>query len=154
MSSLVTQISLFAGADNSCTDTGHGMPYEDRQRTLSGWNFNCTCSLCTASPKERARSDKRRYRLRDILQELTSPYSGGTKKLGKMLKETQDLVKKEEMSFLIGNFYAGFAWAYLASRDLKNARKYGLLAEEMGERYGQEDGVSQIMGNFWQAVKR
>lgn len=128
------------------------MPSVERRAQLSGWNFNCTCSLCSASPEERAQSDRRRYRLRDILMGLTS-YSAGTEGLDKLLEETLDMMEKEDMGFLVANYYAGFAWAYLGGSDFENARKYGLLAEEMAERYGQEEDVGQGMGNFWQALK-
>ncbi len=128
------------------------MPYEERRSHLKGWNFNCTCSLCSAPTAERAQSDKRRYKLRDILSDLVS-YKLGGPSLSDMLDETLYLVEKEDMGFLVGSFYAGFAWAYLASNDLGNARKHGLLAGQMAERYAQEDQVAQILGNFWQALK-
>lgn len=137
---------------DSATDTGHGMPYAERRIYLDGWNFNCTCSLCTAPEEERSLSDRRRYRLRDILMSLTS-HSVGAGELGKVLHETIDMIEKEELWVLLGHYYAGFAQAYLAAVDFESARKYGFLAEEMAERYGQEDDIAHAMGNFWQALK-
>ena len=128
------------------------MPFKERRAHLEGFNFNCTCSLCTASEAERTLSDKRRYRLRDILSELPT-YKGEAAILGPVLEEVLDMVKKEDMWFLVGNFYAGFAWGYLGSGDFDNATKCGFMAEQMAERYRQEEGVSQIMRDFWQVLK-
>lgn len=128
------------------------MPYAERRSYLSSWNFNCTCSLCSASPEERAQSDRRRYRLGDILRELAS-HSAGAEGLDEMLDETLDMIEKEDMWFLVANFYAGFAQAYLAGMDFENAEKYGRLAVETAERYGQEEDVAEAMGDFWQALK-
>jgi len=129
------------------------MPYAERRGRLAGFNFNCTCSLCSASEEDRAQSDKRRYRLRDILTELVS-YKGETQILGGVLNETLSMVETEDMWFLVGTYYAGFAKAYLGGGDFESAEKYGLLAEEMAEKYRQEEGVAQILGNnFWGALK-
>jgi hypothetical protein len=141
-----------AYAEKSTTDAGHGMPYAERNEYLMGsWGFNCTCSLCTAPAKQRAASDKRRYRLRDILTEVRT-YRGSSNKLPKMLEDTLYMLEMEDMYFQAGSFYAGFAWAYLNSRDFKNARKYGHMADEMAALYKQEEGVAQIMGDFWQVL--
>ena len=79
-------------------------------------------------------------------------YKGESKILGPVLEEVLDMVKKEDMGFLVGNFYAGFAWGYLGSGDFQNATKCGRLAEQMAERYGQEEGVEQILGDFWRVL--
>jgi len=128
------------------------MPYAERRGMLQGWNFNCTCSLCSASEKERADSDRRRHRLHAILTKLVA-YKGKIERLSVMLDESLDMLKKENMWFLVGNYYAGFAWAYLEKGDLENARKFGLLADAMAEKYSQEEGVGQILVRFWQTLK-
>jgi len=124
------------------------MPYAERRLRLDGWNFNCTCSLCRASEEERAESDRRRYRLRDILAELPT-YRGDARILDPVLDEVLSMVQKEDLWFLVGNYYAGFARAYLGSKDYGKARRCGLLAEGIAEKYRQEEGVAQIMGDFW-----
>lgn len=81
--------------------------YEKRQqRTKASWGFKCTCSICSASPKEIAASDARLKELATIYEALegfkTSPPGIVTiKKIDRMLA----LYKKERLdAFLAGGY--------------------------------------------------
>jgi len=56
--------------DQQTSDIDTGLLYEERKESLHNiWGFNCTCSLCSASPDDRSESDKRRTEIQ-ILKEM------------------------------------------------------------------------------------
>ena len=115
--------------------------YEQRQREIRSWGFNCSCAACILPPQTRAESDDS---IRLILQytaalEDWSTGSQGTPEMGEALVV---LYRKEGLFCHIADGYRFAAHAYSAVRDryntmrmANNAMGYGLQAwSDMGAR--------------------
>lgn len=97
---------------------------ERQQLYRGGWNFTCTCSLCTASPYEIRKSDQRRARfmqLRRGLESLTaSTYNA--QQIVAWEKEVIDISEKEGLEILLAGDYERLAYIY-AGHGMKAAAK-------------------------------
>ncbi|KAI0010797.1 SET domain-containing protein [Xylariaceae sp. FL0662B] len=126
-----------------------GLSYNDRKEDLKNWGFDCTCSLCASSEKQRALSDERRDRLQQIYYQLTEDLDLTSKGIGKLVKEMLSLVEKEQLEPQLLVYYGVVARAYMDINDLGAARKYVALCEELWIQYGGEDddsleGIQQL----------
>lgn len=105
---------------------------ERKKLYQDGWNFTCTCSLCTASSYEIAGSDQRRARfaqLRQILENLTAE-SYDAQQVVAWEKEVIDLSEQEGLDILLAVDYERLAYVYAGHGLLNDARVWALKAKK------------------------
>ncbi|KAL0934342.1 uncharacterized protein CTRU02_211141 [Colletotrichum truncatum] len=117
------------------------MIYEDRQKTLKDWGFNCTCSLCSSSSDIVAASDGRRERIQQILSALDNPvFRSSTTLIGELADEVDVILEKEGLTAQRGDFYDILARVYIDMGDVKLGRKYAeMAAEKLAHFAGYDD---------------
>ncbi|KAK4182615.1 hypothetical protein QBC35DRAFT_546637 [Podospora australis] len=101
-----------------------------QERIKEAWGFECSCSLCTAPPKEEEKSRKRVEGIKEL--ERTLEDLGAAK--GKVNKKMMErLVKRYREERLEGYMSGGLtlvAMNFNMLGDAKNAEKYAKMAEE------------------------
>ncbi|PSS07150.1 hypothetical protein M430DRAFT_110591 [Amorphotheca resinae ATCC 22711] len=104
----------------------------ERQKSLSNyWGFQCTCSLCSSSATETARSDTRIAEIIELQTELAnwSPWSTGTPTKAEMLIS---LYEEEHLHAAKATGHTFAALAYNAVGDKMMAEWHAELALEAG----------------------
>jgi hypothetical protein len=101
--------------------------HQERQRLYTrGWNFTCTCSLCTSSPYTITGSDQRRARLvqlRSKLENLT-PETYDAQQIVAWEKEVIEISKKEGLEVLLASDYERLAYVYAGLGMLGEAKAW------------------------------
>jgi hypothetical protein len=91
------------------------LKFQERQRLYKdGWNFECSCDMCTASQYAIAGSDQRRARfaqLRKMLENLT-PQTYDAQQIVAWEKEVMELSAKEGLDLLLATDYERLAYVY------------------------------------------
>ncbi len=121
-------------------DAPIGMPKNDRQRILSNWNFNCTCSLCTAPKDKTWGSEMRRMRLMEIydaIRDQSKPMS--PQEIEAIETEMMIIIRHEDLQMQLSEYYMVLADAYARALVFDKARQYAAMAEELWIRYGTEE---------------
>ncbi|KAK4443830.1 SET domain-protein 5 [Podospora aff. communis PSN243] len=116
-----------------------GMPSHHRRRNLFNWGFNCTCSLCTASPAVQHESDQRRERLADLyfaMKELSVTH----KQLLEMTDQFLALIHAEHLETRFGEYFQAIIMFYYNRKDLGSALKYARLSLKYSEAFADPDG--------------
>ncbi|KAK0740382.1 hypothetical protein B0T18DRAFT_303994, partial [Schizothecium vesticola] len=121
---------MLPGEEITISYTTFGDTYANRQRNLhQKWGFRCACSLCSASPEERAASDARRNSITELGQKVIgrlndADYPGAIKQHRVMMAAIED----EGLAPHMGDYYEVMTRLYAATGDMKNAKKYARLA--------------------------
>lgn len=119
------------------------LSYEERQELYKdGWNFDCTCSLCSASRHEIDGSDQRRVRfarLRQMLQNLTAETYDAQQVLA-WEKEVIAIAQSEGLEVLLAEDYERLAYVYVGHGMLKDARLWAEKAKESLLEWDVADG--------------
>ncbi|KAF2855659.1 SET domain-containing protein [Plenodomus tracheiphilus IPT5] len=105
---------------------------ERKKLYRDGWNFTCTCSLCTASSYEIAGSDQRRARfaqLRNMLENLTAE-TYDAQQIVAWEKEVMELSKQEGLDILLAGDYERLAYVYAGHGMMKDAKLWASKAKE------------------------
>jgi len=124
---------------HNLTDLPLGMPSKHRLRNLDNWGFNCTCSLCTASPEVREASDQRREKLADVYFAMKK--SDIThQELIDMTGRFLELIYTERLETRFGEYFQILIMFYYNFRDLDNALKYAKLSLKYSEAFADPDG--------------
>lgn len=109
------------------------LKHTERQRLYKdGWNFTCTCSMCTATVYDIAGSDQRRARftkLRNKLDSLTSETFDAAQVIG-WEKEIMDLSTKEGLDTLLAQDYERLAYVYAGHGMTRDAKLWAEKAKE------------------------
>ncbi|KAI8942449.1 hypothetical protein NX059_000517 [Plenodomus lindquistii] len=115
---------------------------ERKKLYQDGWNFTCTCSLCTASSYEIAGSDQRRARfaqLRKMLENLTAE-TYEPQQIVAWEKEVMELSRQEGLDILLAGDYERLAYVYAGHGMLKDAKYWALKAKESLVEWKVADG--------------
>lgn len=105
---------------------------ERKRLYREGWNFTCTCPLCTASPYETERSDQRRARfaqLRVMLERLTAE-TYDVQRVVAWEKEIMDLSRVEGLDLLLAGDYERLAYVYAGHGMMTDAKLWARKAKE------------------------
>ena len=141
-----------AGEEISISYGNIDMKHAERQRLYKdGWNFTCTCSLCTASPYDLAGSDQRRARfaqLRKMLENLTAE-TYDAQQIVAWEKEVMGISAKEGMDILLAADYERLAYVYAGHGMVRDAKFWAEKAKEsllewVAADGGPESGVRRI----------
>jgi hypothetical protein len=128
------------------------MKHTERQRLYKeGWNFTCTCSLCTASPYEITGSDQRRARfaqIRKMLENLTAE-TYDAQQIVAWEKEVMEISAIEGLDVLLAADYERLAYVYAGHGMVRDARLWAekakdVLLEWVAVDGGPENGVRRI----------
>jgi hypothetical protein len=107
---------------------------EDRQRSLKQWGFECTCSLCSASPAVSGASDQRIAKILEIEEQLEQRHVEGETAIS-MAQLLISLYKQEGMDAPIASAYSTAAIEYNGVGKSWIASKYAKLAIETDVLY-------------------
>jgi len=109
------------------------LKHADRQALYQeGWNFRCTCSLCTASQYDVAGSDQRRARfaqLRKMLENLTAE-TYDAQQIVAWEKEVMEISQREGLDTLLAQDYERLAYVYAGHGMMGDARRWAKMAKE------------------------
>ncbi|KAG9194604.1 hypothetical protein G6011_04639 [Alternaria panax] len=109
------------------------LKHADRQALYrEGWNFGCTCPLCTASQYEIAGSDQRRTRfaqLRRMLENLTAETYDAQQTVA-WEKEVMEIGLREGLETLLAQDYERLAYVYAGHGMMEDARRWAKMAKE------------------------
>ncbi|KAK1914467.1 hypothetical protein P3342_010456 [Pyrenophora teres f. teres] len=107
--------------------------HTERQKLYrEGWNFTCTCSLCTASLYEMMGSDQRRERfakLRHMLENLT-PETYDAAQIIAWEKEIMEISQTEGLEILLAQDYERLAYVYAGHGMMRDAKVWAQKAKE------------------------
>jgi len=107
--------------------------HTERQKLYrEGWNFTCTCSLCTASLYEMMGSDQRRERfarLRHMLENLT-PETYDAAQIIAWEKEIMEISQTEGLEILLAQDYERLAYVYAGHGMMRDAKVWATKAKE------------------------
>ncbi|KXH34581.1 hypothetical protein CSIM01_11805 [Colletotrichum simmondsii] len=128
---IVAYKDIMPGEELSISYSMLNMLYQDRQKALQEWGFNCTCVLCSSPPEVLAISDTYRRRLSKIFSELEDPVLAGSPSLvAELIDELEDIMTKEELTAQAGEFYGIVAGVYRNMGEMELSKKYAKLAVE------------------------
>ncbi|ENI10357.1 hypothetical protein COCC4DRAFT_123589 [Bipolaris maydis ATCC 48331] len=106
---------------------------EERQELYKdGWNFECTCSLCTAPHGETKASDDRRIRfarLKQRLRNLTAE-TYDAKQVVEWEKEVMAIAQSEGLEVLLAEDYERLAYVYAGHGMATEARRWAEKAKQ------------------------
>lgn len=106
---------------------------DERQELYKdGWNFECTCSLCTAPHGETKASDDRRVRfarLKQKLQNLTAE-TYDAKQVVEWEKEVMAIAQSEGLEVLLAEDYERLAYVYAGHGMANEARRWAERAKQ------------------------
>jgi hypothetical protein len=109
------------------------LKHAERQRLYKdGWNFKCTCSMCTASKYEIAGSDQRRARfsqLRRMLDSLTVE-TYDAQQIVAWEKELMEISAVEGLDILLAEDYERLAYVYAGHGMKRDAITWATKAKE------------------------
>jgi hypothetical protein len=109
------------------------LKYAERQTLYKdGWNFSCSCDMCTATEYAIAGSDQRRARfaqLRKKLEGLTSE-TYDAQQIVAWEKEVMDLSAKEGLDVLLAADYERLAYVYAGHEMTRDAKLWAEKAKE------------------------
>lgn len=109
------------------------LKHAERQRLYKeGWNFTCTCSMCSASPYEIAGSDQRRARfaqLRKMLESLTAN-TYDAQQIVSWEKEIMEISGVEGLETLLAEDYERLAYVYAGHGMKADGRIWANKAKE------------------------
>jgi hypothetical protein len=112
-------------------DAPFGYTYKQRRDLFKQiWGFECKCSMCSASTKQKRESDARRERLLELHRILTGLHNPALASIDELVHEAMAIIDKEELRPQLAAYYPLFARAYMRLTKLDLARKYTELAEE------------------------
>jgi hypothetical protein len=124
---------IAAGEEISISYGRVDLKFQERRRLYKdGWNFECTCDMCTASTYAVAGSDQRRARfaqLRKKLENLT-PQTYDAQQIVAWEKEIMELSAKEGLDLLLATDYERLAYVYSGLGMRKDARLWAQKAKE------------------------
>ncbi|OAL54384.1 SET domain-containing protein [Pyrenochaeta sp. DS3sAY3a] len=124
---------IAAGEEISISYGKIELKHAERQRLYKdGWNFTCSCSMCTASAYEIEGSDQRRRRfkqLRDKLENLTSDTYDAEKIVG-WEKEVMEISKVEGLDILLAEDYERLAYVYAGHGMMRDAQLWAETARQ------------------------
>ncbi|KAL5118157.1 hypothetical protein ACEQ8H_003992 [Pleosporales sp. CAS-2024a] len=122
-----------------------------QQLYKQGWNFTCTCDMCTASAHDMAASDQRRARfaqLRKKLENLT-PETYNAQQIVGWEKEIMELSGKEGLDLLLAPDFERLAYVYAGHCMVVEARTWAMKAREtLLEWTVVEDGLHDDMARI------
>ena len=106
------------------------MSKAQRQETIKQfWGFNCTCSACSQSPVQTAKSD-RRLAMTDTLKGKLNDWSPKSDATPATAEALISIYKQEKLYSYLAVPFRLASLAYNAACDKEGAMKYGLLALE------------------------
>jgi hypothetical protein len=127
------QQDIAAGEEISISYGRIDLKHADRQALYrDGWNFGCTCPLCTASKYDIAGSDQRRARfaqLRKMLESLTAE-TYDAQQIVAWEKEVMDIGHREGLETLLAQDYERLAYVYTGHGMVEDARRWAKMAKE------------------------
>ncbi|KAL8367080.1 hypothetical protein RB595_007673 [Gaeumannomyces hyphopodioides] len=127
---VVAFLDIEPGDEITISYSEFGMTYKNRQDTLlHRWGFKCTCSLCSAHPREIAASDARRERAMSVRDQIMEHVNRG--ELSAAIGQSKALIElsvEEGLVSGLGDHYELLARLHMGARDLKGAAKYARLA--------------------------
>ncbi|EOA86973.1 uncharacterized protein SETTUDRAFT_171272 [Exserohilum turcica Et28A] len=123
------------------------LSYDERQELYKdGWNFACTCSLCSASRYEIDGSDRRRVRfarLRQMLKNLTADTYDAHQVL-EWETEVMAIAQSEGLEVLLAEDYERLAYVYVGQGMLKDARRWAEKAKQSLLDWDVADGGPEV----------
>jgi len=102
------------------------------------YNFNCTCSLCTAPETSRKVSDKRRDQIIAIRRVLVDPETTLTKALD-LAGQLLALAQEEELDIKLKDYYNELMQVFFKLKDIDSALEFAEAALATAEELGGED---------------
>jgi hypothetical protein len=114
---------------------------EFRAQALASWGFECTCPLCTASTAEKARSDERRTRLREVLYIIQSSSFGSYYELADLTDELLGIAEQERLTRKMAEYYNILYRAYYETGDLRLAALYARSALKYADAFEDPEGA-------------
>jgi hypothetical protein len=124
---------IAAGEEISISYGRVDLKHAERQKLYKeGWNFECTCSLCTSESHVLSLSDQRRARFAQLRKKLEnlSPETYDTQQIVAWEKEAMELSKKEVLDVLLAPDYERLAYVYAGLGMVGKARKWAAKARE------------------------
>ncbi|KAH8911212.1 hypothetical protein BR93DRAFT_975237 [Coniochaeta sp. PMI_546] len=113
-----------------------GMTFDERQKLLKHWRFNCTYTLCTMAPGEIVASDERRQRIRKIAPEtITAIRSNNLNMATELEEEAVELLNTEGLATLLRPWYDGLSVLHWVLENTAAAYKYALLVADFRAYY-------------------
>jgi len=116
-------------------DTDFGLTFHERQTALKAkWGFDCTCTLCSASPSTIAASDARRKKINELGTIVIKHVENQDfKQAIKQHHEMMETIEEENLAPHMGDYYEVMTRLLAATKDMKKAKKYARLAiDEFG----------------------
>jgi hypothetical protein len=127
------QRNIAAGEEIGISYGRTDLKHAERQALYQeGWNFKCTCSLCTASHYDVAGSDQRRARfaiLRKLLENLTAE-TYNAQQIVAWEKEVMEIGQREGLETLLAQDYERLAYVYAGHGMMGDARRWAKMARE------------------------
>jgi hypothetical protein len=127
------QRNIAAGEEIGISYGRIDLKHAERQALYQeGWNFKCTCSLCTASHYDVAGSDQRRARfaiLRKLLENLTAE-TYDAQQIVAWEKEVMEIGQREGLETLLAQDYERLAYVYAGHGMMGDARRWAEMARE------------------------
>lgn len=109
------------------------LPHAERQKLYKeGWNFGCTCDMCTDSRYAIAGSDQRRARFAQVRKKLENltPETYNAQQIVSWEQEVMDLSSKEGLDVLLAADYERLAYVYASHGMVKEAKMWAGKAKE------------------------
>ena len=106
------------------------------------YNFNCTCSLCTAPKVKMAVSDKRRDQIIAIRRVLADPETELTQALD-LANELLGLAEEEGLDIKLKDYYNELTQVFFKLKDTDSALEFAEAALKKAEEFGKEDDEFQ-----------
>jgi len=129
---------------NLFSDIPTDLPTEIRSGMLEGiYNFNCTCSLCTAPSGERELSDRQRNQIIAIRQVLVDPETTLVKALD-LATELLALAQKEGLDIKLKDYYNELMRVFFKLKDVDSALEFAEAALEKAEEFGGGDDEFKV----------
>ena len=103
------------------------------------YNFNCTCSLCTAPDAKRQTSDKRRDSIIAIRRVLAEPDTTLEKALG-LTSELLTLAEDEGLDIKLKDYYNELMNVFYKLKDYDSALEFAEAALKKAKELGKVEG--------------
>lgn len=109
------------------------LKHAERQKLYKeGWNFGCTCDMCTFSKYDIAGSDQRRARFAQVRKKLENltPATYDAQQIVSWEQEVMELSSKEGLDVLLAADYERLAYVYAGHAMVNEARMWAGKAKD------------------------
>ncbi|KAH8890037.1 SET domain-containing protein [Thozetella sp. PMI_491] len=120
-----------------------GQTFDERQKSLKRWSFNCTCSLCAAG-KERGVSDKKRKQIEALREKAGEAYhEAKASDAIRYTVEALELMRQEELFPMYSEQFENLARIYWAVGDWKMATQHARKSLDLLKEQGYIEGYNE-----------